>query len=417
MSPNSASGPLTGVTVLDLSQFLAGPYGGQILGDLGARVIKVEPPSGDSTRELPPHFFKGNSAYYLSVNRNKESIALDLKLEPARRALLELVKQCDVVLENFRPGVAARLKIGYEELRAVNPKIIVCSISGFGQDGPYRDRPAYDIIIQALSGGMSLTGEEGGEAVRAGMPYADLCAGMYAVISVLSALNKRHTSGEGSYTDVSMLDCQISMLSYQATYYLMSGEIPGPQGKGHRSIPTYRSFWCSDGVEVVVAANTERMWQALCEAVGEASLAQDSRFLTNKDRLHNREALDRQLEAAFRVRSSVQVMAELIRREVPASTINTLDRVMTDPHVKARNMILEMTDDTGERVRVVGDPIKVPGESPREARFPPRLGQHTRSVLTELAGFTPSDLADLAIAGGIIIDEGCVPQSIEGDAQ
>ena len=237
-------GPLSHVTVLDMTQFLAGPYGSQILGDLGARVIKIETPEGDITRNTPPHFHQGESAYFLSVNRNKESIVLNLKEARGRELFLDLVKKADVVLENYRPGVVKRLGIDYPVLRAANPRIVMCSISGFGQDGPYRDRPAYDIIIQAISGGMSLTGEEGGKPVRAGIPLADLSAGMFGAIGVLAGLAKVSATGEGSFLDVSMLDCQVSMLTYQAAYYLMSGEVPGLQGRGHRSLTTYRAYLC-----------------------------------------------------------------------------------------------------------------------------------------------------------------------------
>ena len=239
MMAERGAGPLSHVTVLDMTQFLAGPYGSQILGDLGARVIKIETPDGDITRNTPPYFHQGESAYFLSVNRNKESLVLNLKEQRGREIFLELVKKADIVLENYRPGVVKRLGIDYPVLCEVNPRIVMCSISGFGQDGPYRDRPAYDIIIQAISGGMSLTGEEGGKPVRAGIPLADLSAGMFGAISVLAGLAKVQATGEGAYYDVSMMDCQVSMLTYQAAYYLMSGEVPGLQGRGHRSLTTY----------------------------------------------------------------------------------------------------------------------------------------------------------------------------------
>jgi crotonobetainyl-CoA:carnitine CoA-transferase CaiB-like acyl-CoA transferase len=268
MQAQNGTGPLSHVTVLDMTQFLAGPYGSQILGDLGARIIKIETPDGDITRNTPPYFHQGESAYFISVNRNKESLVLNLKEPGGRELFLDLVKKADVVLENYRPGVMKRLGIDYPALRAANPRIVMCSISGFGQDGPYRDRPAYDIIIQAISGGMSLTGEEGGKAVRAGIPLADLSAGMFGAIGVLAGLAKVNASGEGGYFDVSMMDCQVSMLTYQAAYYLMSGEVPGLQGRGHRSLTTYRAYLCGDGIEIVVAANSEKMWESLCAVVG-----------------------------------------------------------------------------------------------------------------------------------------------------
>jgi len=400
-----ADGPLAGVTVLDLTQFLAGPYASQILGDLGARVIKIEPPAGDMTRGMPPYFFKGESAYFLGVNRNKESVVLDLKLEPGRALLLRLVKHAQIVLENFRPGVAARLGVDYEQIRAVNPAAVVCSLSGFGQDGPYRDLPAYDIVVQALSGGMSLTGEEQGKPVRSGIPLGDLAGGMFTVIGALAALAQATKTGEGKYVDVSLLDCQISMLSYQAAYHLIGGEIPGPQGRGHRSIPTYRAFTCADGIEIVVAATTEKMWRGLCEVLGLGALAADPRFVLNDARLGNRAALDALLEGAFaRVRSEA-VLAELARAEVPAAPINTVDRALADPQVRHRDMVVDLIDDDGDSVRVAGNPVKVSGYSSRQHTYPPGLGAHSRSVLRELLGATDDEM-DRLEGQGVISSSG-----------
>src|SRR5580700_3340973 len=394
-----AEGPLSRLLVLDLTQFLAGPYAGQIFGDLGARVIKIEPVGGEMARTIAPHFVKGESAYFLAVNRNKESLAVDLKHARGRSIVLDLAKGADIVLEAFRPGVAARLGLGYEALRAVNPKIIVCSISGFGQDGPYRDRPAYDIIAQAMSGGMSMTGERGGAPVRAGIPIGDLSAGMYAVIGTLAALERVRSEGVGAYIDVSMLDCQIAMLVYQAAYHLLSGEVPGPQGRDHLSFPTYRAFRCADGIEIVVAANTERMWSDLCAALGCGELPADPRFRLNEDRLRHRAALAPLLEAAAAKIASADLLVKLAAAQVPAGPINTLDRALSDPQVLHRDMVMELTDDDGTRIKVAGNPLKFANERAPQHAYPHRLGADSAGILHELLGMPEDEIASLAKEG------------------
>jgi CoA:oxalate CoA-transferase len=398
-----AEGPLSRLLVLDLTQFLAGPYAGQIFGDLGARVIKIEPVGGEMARTIAPHFVKGESAYFLAVNRNKESLAVDLKHARGRSIVLDLAKGADIVLEAFRPGVAARLGLGYEALRAVNPKIIVCSISGFGQDGPYRDRPAYDIIAQAMSGGMSMTGERGGAPVRAGIPIGDLSAGMYAVIGTLAALERVRSEGVGAYIDVAMLDCQISMLVYQAAYHLIAGEVPGPQGREHVSFPTYRAFRCADGIEIVVAANTERMWSDLCMALGCAAVPADPRFRLNDDRLRNRSALAPLLEAAAAKISSAELLAALAGRDVPAAPINTLDRALSDVQVRHRDMVVQLDDGEGASIEVAGNPVKFAGLTSRQHAYPHRLGADTAAILRECLGLSADEIADLARAGVIAV--------------
>lgn len=382
------TGLLSHLTVLDITNFLAGPYGSQILGDLGARVVKIEPPDGDITRTTPPHFLKGESAYYLSVNRNKESVVLNLKVKEGQALFLEMVKRADIVFENYRPGVLERLGIGFEALRKVNPRIVMCSVSGFGQDGPYRDRPAYDIIVQAMSGGMSMTGEEGGRAVRAGVPLGDLAAGMFGVIGALAGVAHVNATGEGKHVDVAMLDCQISMLTYQAAYYLMSGEVPGLQGRGHRSLTTYRAYLCGDGIEIVVAANSEKMWEGLCEVLGHAELPKDPRFQERKARLKNRAQLDAILEAAFLLQRSDEVLSALEQAGVPSAPINSVDRALSDPQVKHRGMVVDLRSDEGDTLRVVGNPVKVRGCDEENLGFPPRLGADTTHVLEDLLGAT-----------------------------
>jgi crotonobetainyl-CoA:carnitine CoA-transferase CaiB-like acyl-CoA transferase len=396
-------GPLSRLLVLDLTQVLAGPFAAQIFGDLGARVIKIEPPGGEMARAVAPHFVKGESAYGLAVNRNKESLVIDLKTERGRAIMLDLVRRADIVLENFRPGVAARLGFSYEMLKAANPKIIVCAISGFGQTGPYRDRPAYDIIVQAMSGGMSMTGERGGRPVRAGIPLADLSAGLYAVIGALAAVERVRQEGGGAYIDVSMLDCQISMLVYQAAYHLIAGEVPGPQGREHVSWPTYRAFRCADSIEIVVAANTERMWIDLCAALGCGELPADPRFRLNDDRLRHRAELTPLLEAAAAKMRSDDLLAKLAAAQVPAGPINTLDRALADPQVRHRDMVVELTDRDGDSIRVVGSPLKFAGRSSRAHAYPHRLGADSADILRELLGMPEDEVARLVREGVVAL--------------
>lgn len=310
--------PLDGITVLDLSIFLAGPFCTQILADLGAQVIKVESVAGDPTRALPPYEYRGESAYFLSANRNKQSIVLDLRNDAGVEILGQLAMTSDVVVENFRPGVAARLGADWISLSDRNPSLVGCSISGFGQTGPYAMRPAYDMVIQAVSGGMSITGERGGRPVRSGLPVADLNAGQFAALAIAAALFERERSGLGQNIDVSMLDVQISMLSYQAAYHLVGGAEPGPQGRDHDSIPTYAAFLTRDRREVLVCANTEQMWAALAQVLDLRALTTDFRYATNKDRYAHRDTLQPALAAAFALRDAAELLEALHHAKVPA---------------------------------------------------------------------------------------------------
>lgn len=393
--------PLAGVRVLDLTQFLAGPFATQILGDLGAEVIKLEAPSGDWSRSLPPHFVGPDSAYYLSVNRNKKSVVADMKSADGLALVKRLAGASDIVMENFRPGVLDRLGLVYGELAAENEGLIWCSISGFGQDGPDRDRPAYDMIVQALSGGMSMTGEPGEPAVRAGIPIGDLCAGMYGAIGVLAALEARRRTGKGRLVDVAMLDCQVAMLCYQAAYFLHSGSEPGRQGRGHASIPTYRSFDAGNDTELVITANTERMWRALCGVLGRAELADDPRFATNDNRYANRFELWPLLEAAFREKDADAWVPLLLEAGIPVGRVNTLEAALSNPQVVHRDMVLALTARDGRRVRVAGNPIKFADDEPPPAGFPPLLGENTRDVLADVLGLDEEEIA-AALAAGIV---------------
>lgn len=383
--------PLAGVRVLDLTGFLSGPFGSQILGDLGAEVLKIEPPAGDNSRSVPPHFVGDTSVYYLSTNRNKKSAVIDLKDPDGQQIVKGLMAKSDIVIENFRPGALERLGLDYETAAAVDPSIIWCSISGFGQDGPYAHRPAYDMIVQAYSGGMSLTGERGGLPVRAGLPIGDLTAGLYGVIAVLAALNKRAQTGQGDYIDISMLDCQLAFLSYQGAYYLHSGKVPGTQGRSHDSIPTYRCFKSGDGIEVAVTANTQRMWEALCHVLGLSELIGDDRFLTLADRHRNRTELEPLLEEAFLARGADKWVALLTDAGVPVAPVNTVDRALADTQVRHRNMVVELHDTSdGESVRVVGNPLKFRSMASQLLNYPPKLGEHTEEIIA-LSGVTDGE--------------------------
>jgi len=392
-------GPLAHLTVLDLTQHLSGPFATQILGDLGARVIKVEPPAGDPTRRIGPYFEDGDSDYFLSVNRNKESVVIDLKAPGGREALLALAARSDVVVENFRPGTLERLGIEFSALLEANPRIVLCSLSGFGQDGPYRLLPAFDIIVQGISGGMSLTGEPEGKSVRSGLPIGDVTAGMYGVIGTLAGLAEVATTGRGTQVDIAMLDTQVSLLSYVATYYLASGIVPGRQGRDHMSIPTYRALECGDGREIVVAANTEAFWPGLARALGLAELIDDERFRDNDARREHRAELSAAMEAAAAGLAAEELIARLRAEGVPSAPINNVAEALADPQIAARGMVVTL-EGRGDGIRAVGNPVKMPGVRP-SFDAPPRLGADTQAVLREVAGYDGDRLIELASAGAI----------------
>ncbi|MGK3954524.1 CaiB/BaiF CoA transferase family protein [Microbacterium sp. I2] len=396
-------GPLSHLTVLDLTQHLSGPFATQILGDLGARVIKVEPPSGDPTRRIGPYFEDGDSDYYHSVNRNKESVVIDLKAPGGRDTLLALAANADVLVENFRPDTLKRLGIERELLLEANPRMVLCSITGFGQDGPYRLLPAFDIIVQGISGGMSLTGEPEGKPVRSGLPIGDVTAGMYGVIGILAGLSEVARTGVGTVVDVAMLDTQVSLLSYVAAYYLASGAVPGRQGRDHMSIPTYRAFECKDGREVVVAANTEAFWPGLARALGCPALVHDDRFLDNDLRRTHRTELASIMESAAAQMEAAEFIERLRVEGVPGAPINSVSEALVDPQVTARNMVIDLVG-RGDSIRTVGNPVKMPGLRSK-AVAPPHLGADTEAVLSELAQLSSREIAELAAVGVIPTQE------------
>jgi CoA:oxalate CoA-transferase len=391
---------LHGLRVLDMTQVLSGPYCTQVLADLGADVIKLESPQGDLARKMQPHFIGDDSVYFISLNRNKRSVAVDLKKPEGVDLVRRLIARCDVVVENNRPGVLDRLGLKAAELRSAHPRLIWCAISGFGQDGPYRDKPAYDMIVQALSGGMSLTGEPGGAPVRAGIPIGDIAAGMYATIAILAALNRRHATGQGETIDISMLDCHAAMLTYQAAYFLHSGQGPGRQGSGHDTIPVYRVFAGGDGNDFVLCALSEGNWLSLCRVLGQP-LDADPRFATGRDRFDNRLALWAALEQAFKARPAADWVALLGAESIPVATVNSLGEMVTDPQIRHRGMVTELAAPDGRHARVMGNPIALADAPDAPSRFPPRLGEHGRDVLCGLLDLSAADVAALA-RGGVI---------------
>jgi crotonobetainyl-CoA:carnitine CoA-transferase CaiB-like acyl-CoA transferase len=296
-----------------------------------------------------------------------------------------LAQVADVVIENYRPGTLARLGLDYAEVAATNPAVVWCSISGFGQDGPYRDRPAYDMIVQALSGGMSLTGLPDGPPVRSGIPLGDLAAGMFAAIGTLASLRQRADTGRGRHVDISMLDCQISMLSYQGVYHLLAGAMPGRQGRAHDSIPTYRGFTAADGVDIMITANTERMWHELCRVLDVTRLLNDPRFVDGAARQAHRGELDPVLEYAFRARTAVEWLPLLHAAGIPAAPVNTVADALDDPHVRHRRMVRDVEGDNGRpRLRLLGNPVKFCDSGPeRPFRSPPKLGQDRQQVVDD----------------------------------
>ncbi|WP_417509603.1 CaiB/BaiF CoA transferase family protein [Microbacterium sp.] len=397
----STRGPLAGVRILDFTQFLSGPYGTQILGDLGAEVIKIESPAGDLSRSVAPNFVRGDSVYFHTINRNKRSLAVNLKAEGAVELVRTLLDQSDIVMENFRPGVLHRLGISRKKEMERNPALIWCSITGFGQDGPARNLPAYDMVVQAASGAMSLTGEEGGRPLRTGVPVGDLAAGLNAVIGVLAALEKRRSTGVGDYIDVSMLDCLVSMLNYQASYYLHSGTLPGPQGTGHDSVPTYRTFTCGDGQDVVTTANTERMWADMATVLGHEELVTDPRFATNTDRLKNKEALWAVIEPAFLAHPAAEWVRKFNELSIPAALVKSVPDALVDPQVVHREMVVHLDDGQGSSVSVPGNPIKFESAIREGHIFPPRLGADGSDVL-RAAGLDDAAIDRLVDAGVVV---------------
>jgi crotonobetainyl-CoA:carnitine CoA-transferase CaiB-like acyl-CoA transferase len=391
--------------VVDLSRALAGPYCTGLLGDLGAEVIKIEEPgAGDEARHWGPPFFGGESAYFLSMNRHKRSVALNLKAPAGRDICLRLIDAADVVLENFRPGVADRLGVGYAAARARNPSIVYCSISAYGQDGPLAAAPGYDLIMQGVGGLMSVTGEPGGRPLKAGVAETDILAGTNAALAIVAALlgrERRRAAGqvqpEGEYLDVGLFDGQVALMGYHLVSHLLSGQVPRPAGNALPYIVPYQSFRTAT-VEITVGVNNDRLWRAFCAAIERPDLADDPRFATNGDRVRHRDALLPELERLFLTRPGEAWLARLDAYGVPAGPINTVDRVAGHPQVRARGLLVEVEHPVG-RVPTPTAPWRTgpPGErsAPQVPAPAPLLGQHTEEVLSGLLGFTPEEVDEL----------------------
>ncbi len=397
-APPPSSGPLAGVRILDLSRILSGPFTTMVFADLGADVIKLENPrTGDDTREWAPPYQGDQSAYFLSVNRNKRGIAVDLKTARGRDIALRIADRADVVVEDFRPGTAGRLGLGYNDLSARNPQLIYASISGFGQTGPYASEPGYDAIAQALGGLMSVTGEADGAPVRVGNSAADLGASMWAAIGILAALHARHTTGRGEWIDISLLDGQIASLTYLAGGYFASGEVPRRYGSAHPTIVPYQALRTADG-HLMVAVGNDTLWQRFATLVGLPELVYDPRFVTNPQRVANRTLLIPLIETALAARSSAAWADELSRAGIPAGAINGIDAALAHPQVQARDMVLAAEHPTAGTLRMTGSPIKLSRYTATVRRPPPELGEHTDEVLREL-GYAAEDIAMLRDEG------------------
>ncbi len=386
--------PIAGIRILDLSQMLAGPYGTMILADLGAEVIKIERPGGgDIARGMPPHFFHGESVYFISMGRNKKSLCLDLKAGEGLELFYRLVRLSDVVYDNFRPGILEKLRIDYETLKQINPRIISCSVTGYGHTGPFKDRPAFDLIIQARGGIMSYTGEPGRMPVRMGAPMGDLGGGLFAVQGVLAALYQREKTGLGQKVDIGLLDCQISLLIYRGLYSLYAGEVARPVGSGHVSANPIRAFHTKT-FDIVIDANTDKFFVELCEGLSLQELASDPRFLTRADRLKNKDALYALLDAAF-LQKTGEEWLEILEARVPIGPINTVDMALRDPQVLSRNMVVETTHPCGEKMKLLGNPIKMSQRGEEAYDPPPGIGEHTEQILRQLLSLDSSEIQRL----------------------
>ena len=394
------AGALDGIRVLDLTRALAGPYCTLMLGDHGADVIKVEMPvTGDETREWAPPSVKGISAYYLSINRNKRSVTVDLKNPDGKRVLERLIEKCDVVVENFSPGTLARLGFPDERVRRVNPRAILCHISGFGQDGPGRAWPAYDLIVQGMGGIMSLTGEPGSDPVMVGVPQADMVAGMFAAFAIAAALHARERTGEGQVIDATMIGGQVALLSRQAARYFADGTVPRPEGNVHASIVPYQTFRASDGYVNVGVANNA-LFERFCRALDLEELLEDERFTDNPKRVAHRKEIVPIIERRIRTLTKAEVVRRLREANVPVGPINALDEVFADPVVRHLGLIAEVDHPTAGRVRAPGIPVRLSGTPPSLRRHPPELGEHTDEVLREL-GYSKADIAALRRDGAV----------------
>jgi len=406
------AGPLTGIRVLDLSRVLAGPWAGQNLADLGAEVIKIERPGvGDDSRAFGPPWVKDaqgretkDSAYFTSANRGKKSVTVNLQQAEGQALVRELAAKSDVLLENYKFGDLARYGLGYGDLQKINPRLIYCSVTGFGQTGPYKEHPGYDFMIQGMGGMMSVTGEPdgapGGGPQRAGVPIADIITGMYASIAVCAALAHRAQSGAGQHLDLALLDSQIALLAYQNTNYFATGKPPGRIGNLHPNIVPYQPFRAADG-EVILACGNDNLYRKFCEAAGCTELATDARFATNGKRVENRDELARLLGAIFAKRTKSEWVELLDAAGVPNGPINDIAQVFAEPQVKARGVRIEVEHPVAGKLPMVASPMRFSGTPLEHKTPPPLLGEHTEEILRGLLGKDAGELARLRASGAI----------------
>ncbi len=392
------------ITILDLTHMLSGPYGTMLLADLGARTIKVEPPvTGERTRRLleqdPLYSRDGMGAYYLTLNRNKESVCIDLKSEAGKAVFMDLVRQADVVYDNFGVGVPLRLGIDHATLAAVNPRIITCSITGFGETGPETERPAFDQVVQAMGGGMSITGTPQTGPMRSGIPIGDLGGGVFGTVGVLAALAERERTGRGQHVDVSMLDVQVSMLNYMATMHLMSGQVPEGIGNGHFVHVPYNSYATADG-HLTVACIGDPFFARFAQFAGIPELL-DPQLATQPQRMAAKERIDALVAARFKTQSTAHWLAQMHAARIPCGPVNDFRQALNDPQVRARDMVVDVMLKTGETLQMPGNPIKLSNASSRAFSHPPALGEHTGKILSELAGYSDEKLAQLQAAGAV----------------
>ncbi|WP_311274307.1 CoA transferase [Methylobacterium sp. WCS2018Hpa-22] len=391
--------PLAGIRVLDVTQVMAGPFCSMLLADLGADVIKIEPPgTGDQTRGAMGFKMKGpDSMGFLNMNRNKRSVALNLKSDAGRDLLLDMAATADVLVENYRPGVMARLGLGYEAMRARNPGLIYASISGFGQSGPWAKRPGYDLMAQAMSGVMSVTGHPGGPPVKAGVPVADIGCALFTVYAILSAYIGRQASGEGQYIDASLFDAALAFSIWDVSEYWGTGRIPQPLGTSNRMSAPYQAVRASDGYFVMGATN-QKLWRLLCDVLGRAELFQDSRFVDIPARLANREELIEELERSFAAKTAEEWVSLLLEAGIPAGRMNTYPEAFESEHGRHREMRIEVPHPIEGTVPNIGFPVKLTGTPQRARRHAPLLGEHTEDVLSEF-GLSTEEIAALRSRG------------------
>lgn len=392
--------PLDGIRVVDLSRVLAGPYCTMVLSDLGADVIKVEHTGmGDRARGLGP-FIEGRSAYFLSVNRGKRSMVLDIFNPKGREILVELVKRSDVLVENFVPGTMARLGLDYNSLKAHNPRLVYTAVSGFGQTGPYASKPALDIIVQAMAGMLSITGEPGGRPVRPGASLGDVVAGLFAAIGVLAALRERQTSGQGQMVDIGMVDCQAAIMENAFARYFATGEVPGPLGTRNPSATPFQAFQTADGwIVVAIIGGEYDRWGLFCAAIDRADLIEDPRFADGWDRNQNHQLLEPIIQEAMLKKTSAQWLEELTALQIPCGPVNRLDQVVRDPQVQHRGIVTEAHHETLGKLKTVNTPLRLSRTPARVEKAAPELGEHTEDVLRGVLGLGSQALDDLKAQG------------------